>query len=68
MMKQLNLFLSACLVLSLGIILVYHFYLLWTAGSVLISEPSRAMLVFEILVGIAILLYGAWLFWKGARE
>ena len=49
---------SGCLVLSLGIILIYHFFLFWTRGSVIIEEPNRVILFLETMMSLAITAFG----------
>ena len=49
---------SGCLILSLGIILVYHFSLFWIVGSVIIEEPNKMILFFETLISLAIIAFG----------
>ena len=49
---------SSCLVLSMGIILAYHFYLFWTVGSVIIEEPNRVILLIESMISLAIIAFG----------
>ena len=51
-------FLAGCLVLSLGIILAYHFFLFWTAGSVIIEEPNRPVLFLESTLSVGIIAFG----------
>ena len=49
---------SGCLILSMGIILVYHFSLFWIVGGVIIEEPNRIILFFETLMSLAIIAFG----------
>lgn len=49
---------AGCLVLSLGIILAYHFYLFWTVGRIFIEEPNKTILFFETLMSLAIITFG----------
>jgi hypothetical protein len=51
-------FLAGCLVLSLGIILAYHFFLFWTTGSVIIEEPNRPILCLESMLSLGIIAFG----------
>jgi hypothetical protein len=51
-------FAAACLVLSLGIILAYHFFLFWTFGRVIIEEPNRFILCLESTLSLAIIAFG----------
>jgi hypothetical protein len=51
-------FLAGCLVLSLGIILAYHFFLFWTAGSIIIEEPNRPVLFLESMMSLGIIAFG----------
>ena len=51
-------FLAGCLVLSLGIILAYHFFLFWTCGKVLIGEDSSVVLVLESILSLVIVGFG----------
>jgi hypothetical protein len=51
-------FITACLVLSLGIILAYHFFLFWTAGRVLIEEPNKIILGLESTLSLGIIVFG----------
>lgn len=51
-------FLAGCLVLSLGVILAYHFFLFWTTGSVVIEEPNRPVLCLESTLSLGIIAFG----------
>jgi len=51
-------FVTACLVLSLGIILAYHFFLFWTTGQVLIEEPNKLILSLESMMSLGIIAFG----------
>jgi len=51
-------FVTACLVLSLGIILAYHFFLFWTTGQVLIEEPNKLILALESIMSVGIIAFG----------
>jgi hypothetical protein len=51
-------FVAGCLVLSLGIILAYHFFLFWTIGSVIIEEPNRFILGLESALSAGIIAFG----------
>jgi hypothetical protein len=51
-------FITACLVLSLGIILAYHFFLFWTVGRVLIEEPNKIILCLESTLSLGIIIFG----------
>jgi len=62
MKSQLKSFISACLIISFGIILAYHFFMFWTAGSVIIGESNTYLLILESVVSVGIIGYGAWLF------
>jgi hypothetical protein len=51
-------FTAACLVLSLGIILAYHFSLFWMYGQVIIEEPNRFILGLESMLSVGIIAFG----------
>jgi hypothetical protein len=51
-------FMTACLVVSLGIILAYHFFLFWTTGQVLIEEPNKLVLALESIMSLGIIAFG----------
>jgi hypothetical protein len=51
-------FVTACLVLSLGVILAYHFFLFWTTGQVLIEEPNKLVLALESIMSLGIIAFG----------
>ena len=49
---------SSCLVIALGIILIYHFMLFWIQGQVIIGEPNKIILLFETVMSVAIFVFG----------
>ena len=50
--------LSSSLVVALGIIITYHFILLWIHGQVIIVEPNLYVRLGETFLGVAITVFG----------
>ena len=49
---------ASCLVISLGVILCYHFALFWIHGGVYIHEPNTVILVIESAGAVGIVGFG----------
>ncbi len=55
------------LLIGFGIFFLGHFIVFWTIGPILVDEPSKAILVTEMVMAVAIIGLGIERWWRNFR-